>query len=67
MSEPLIGQVVFDALDLIADCTNRTLAPRYPAEVEGVGRWSVAWRWGRRLETENWLGAAGRTGGRVGQ
>ena len=29
-SEPLIGQVVLDMLDLITDCANRTLAPRYP-------------------------------------
>ena len=29
-SEPLIGQVVLETLDLIADCTNRTLTPRYP-------------------------------------
>ena len=28
LSEPLIGQIVFEALDLIADCTNRTLTPR---------------------------------------
>ena len=28
LSEPLIGQIVLKALDLIADCTNRTLAPR---------------------------------------
>ena len=28
LSEPLIGQIVLEALDLIADCTNRTLAPR---------------------------------------
>ena len=27
-SEPLIGQVVLEALDLVADCTNRTLTPR---------------------------------------
>ena len=26
----LIGQVVLETLDLIADCTNRTLTPRYP-------------------------------------
>ena len=25
-----IGQAVLETLDLIADCTNRTLAPRYP-------------------------------------
>ena len=30
LSEPLIGQIVLEALDLIADCTNRTLTPRYP-------------------------------------
>ena len=29
-SEPLIGQVVLEMLDLIADCANHTLAPRYP-------------------------------------
>ena len=29
--EPLIGQVVLEMLDLIADCTNRTLTPRHPA------------------------------------
>lgn len=28
--EPLIGQIVLEALDLIADCTNRTLTPRFP-------------------------------------
>ena len=28
LSEPLIGQIVMEALDLVADCTNRTLAPR---------------------------------------
>ena len=27
-SEPLIGQVVLEALDLVADCVNRTLTPR---------------------------------------
>ena len=27
-SEPLIGQIVLEALDLAADCDNRTLAPR---------------------------------------
>ena len=27
-SEPLIGQIVLEALDLVADCGNRTLAPR---------------------------------------
>ena len=30
LSEALIGQVVLESLDLIADCTNRTLTPRYP-------------------------------------
>ncbi len=30
LSEPLIGHVVLETLDLIADCTNRTLTPRYP-------------------------------------
>jgi clan AA aspartic protease len=30
LNEPLIGQVVLETLDLIADCTNRTLTPRYP-------------------------------------
>ena len=29
LSEVLIGPVVLERLDLIADCTNRTLAPRY--------------------------------------
>ena len=29
-SEPLIGQIVLEALDLIADCANRTLTPRFP-------------------------------------
>ena len=29
LSEILIGQVVLERLDLIADCTNRTLTPRY--------------------------------------
>ena len=28
LSEPLIGQIVLEALDLVADCANRTLAPR---------------------------------------
>ena len=28
LSEPLIGQIVLEALDLVADCTNHTLAPR---------------------------------------
>ena len=27
-SEPLIGQIVLEALDLVADCGSRTLAPR---------------------------------------
>jgi len=30
LSEPLIGQVVLERLDLIADCANRTVTPRYP-------------------------------------
>lgn len=30
LSEALIGQVILETLDLIADCTNRTLMPRYP-------------------------------------
>ena len=30
LSEALIGQVVLETLDLIADCTNRALTPRYP-------------------------------------
>ena len=30
LSEALIGQVVLETLDLIADCTHRTLTPRYP-------------------------------------
>ena len=30
LSEPLIGQIVLEALDLIADCANRTLTPRTP-------------------------------------
>ena len=29
-SQVLIGQVVLEQLDLIADCKNRTLAPRHP-------------------------------------
>ena len=29
-SEALIGQVVLERLDLIADCANHTLAPRHP-------------------------------------
>ena len=28
LSEPLIGQIVMEGLDLVADSTNRTLAPR---------------------------------------
>ena len=28
LSEPLVGQIVLEALDLIADCTNRVLTPR---------------------------------------
>ena len=28
LSEPLIGQIVLERLDLIADCTNRILIPR---------------------------------------
>ena len=30
LSEPLIGQVVLDSLDLIADCAKQTLLPRTP-------------------------------------
>ena len=33
-SEVLIGQVVLETLDIIADCRNRTLAQRHP---EGPG------------------------------
>ena len=29
-SQGLIGQVVLESLDLIADCINRTLTPRHP-------------------------------------
>ena len=29
-SQVLIGQIVLEALDLIADCRNRTLAPSHP-------------------------------------
>ena len=29
-SEPLVGQLVLERLDLIADCTRRTLTPRRP-------------------------------------
>ena len=28
LSEPLIGQIVLEGLDLIADCTNQTVGPR---------------------------------------
>ncbi len=28
LSEPLIGQIVLEALDLVADCANRTVGPR---------------------------------------
>ena len=30
LSEPLIGQVVLETLDLIADCANHTVTPRHP-------------------------------------
>ena len=30
LSEPLIGQVVLERLDLIVDCANQTLTPRHP-------------------------------------
>ncbi len=30
LSEPLIGQVVLERLDLIADCANQTVTPRHP-------------------------------------
>ena len=30
LSQPLIGQVVLESLDLIADCTKQTLLPRMP-------------------------------------
>ena len=30
LSEPLIGQVVLERLDLIADCAHQTLTPRHP-------------------------------------
>ncbi len=30
MSQPLVGQIVLQALDLIADCANHTVAPRWP-------------------------------------
>ena len=29
-SEPLVGRIVLEALDLIADCASRTLTPRTP-------------------------------------
>ena len=29
-SETLVGQVILETLDLIADCTKCTLAPRHP-------------------------------------
>ena len=29
-SQVLIGHVVLELLDLVADCSNRTLAPRHP-------------------------------------
>ena len=29
-TEVLVGQMVLEALDLVADCTNRTVAPRHP-------------------------------------
>ena len=49
LSEPLIGQIVLEALDLIADCTNRTLTPRpespdYPLlklKRQSRSRWAV--------------------------
>ena len=28
LSEPLIGQIILEGLDLVADCANQTLAPR---------------------------------------
>ena len=28
LGEPLIGRIVLEALDLVADCANRTVAPR---------------------------------------
>ena len=31
LSEPLIGQIVLEGLDLIADCANRMLTPDYPS------------------------------------
>ena len=30
MSQPLVGQIVLQALDLIADCANHTVVPRWP-------------------------------------
>lgn len=27
-SEPLVGQIVLEALDLVADCANQTVGPR---------------------------------------
>ena len=30
LSEVLIGQLVLNAMDMVADCTNRTLKPRTP-------------------------------------
>ena len=30
LSEPLIGQVVLETLDVIADCANHTVTPRHP-------------------------------------
>ncbi len=30
MSEPLVGQIVLQTLDLIADCGNRAVRPRWP-------------------------------------
>ena len=30
LSEPLIGQVVLERLDLIADCASQTVTPRHP-------------------------------------
>ena len=30
LSEPLIGWIVLQVLDLITDCANRTHAPRFP-------------------------------------
>jgi clan AA aspartic protease len=39
-SEVLIGQIVLEALDLIADCRNRTLTPRHPEGPVLALRWS---------------------------